>query len=193
MPQGSVLGPLLFLIYINDLVDTVKNSKISSFADDTKVSKTIEFESDTAVLQKDLDTIISWSRENNMDLHEDKFEVLNYKINSSKLLGELPFTSALHSYETSNGKELPPSNSVKDLGVTLTPDCLWTTQINTMAESAKRMASWVLGTFKSRSVPVMTLLYKTMVRSRLEYCSALWNPHKVQDIQTLEAIQRSFT
>ena len=82
---------------------------------------------------------------------------------------------------------------MKDFGVTLTPDCLWTTQVNTMADSAKRMASWVLGTFKNRSVPVMTLLYKTMVRSRLEYCSALWNPHKVQYIQTLEAIQRSFT
>ena len=62
-----------------------------------------------------------------------------------------------------------------------------------MAENAKRMASWVLGTFRNRSKVVMTLLYKTMVRSRLEYCSALWNPHKIQDIKTLEAIQRSFT
>ena len=54
-------------------------------------------------------------------------------------------------------------------------------------------ASWVLGTFKDRSKFLMTLLFKTMVRSRLEYCSALWNPHRIQDIQSLEAIQRSFT
>ena len=115
VPQGSVLGPLLFLIYINGLVTTVKHSKISSFADDTKVSKTIETVEDTENLQKDLNTIISWSRQNNMDLHEDKFELINYKINSSKLLSELPFTSCLHSYETLNGKDLLPSNSVKTL------------------------------------------------------------------------------
>ena len=193
VPQGSVLGPLLFLIYINDLVDAVKGSKVSSFADDTKISRTIEYEEDVSSLQIDLDKIITWSIENNMDLHEDKFEVLNYKIHSSKLLKELPFTCNLHSYKTSKGKDLLPSANVRDLGVVLTPDCQWTTQITTMAENAKKMASWVLGTFKNRSKVIMTLLFKTMVRSRLEYCSALWNPHKIQDIQRLEAIQRSFT
>ena len=193
VPQGSVLGPLLFLIYINDLVDAVKASKVSSFADDTKISRPIEYEEDVSHLQNDLNIIIAWSIENNMDLHEDKFEVLNYKIQSSKLLKELPFTSSLHSYQTSAGQFLLPSTNVKDLGVILTPDCQWTTQINTIAENAKRMASWVLGTFKNRSKTLMILLFKSMVRSRLEYCSALWNPHKIQDIQRLEAIQRSFT
>ena len=193
VPQGSVLGPLLFLIYINDLVGRVKKSKVSSFADDTKISRTISKEEDVLSLQRDLDTIIAWSNENNMDLHEDKFEILNYKCNSSNLLRELPFTASLHTYTTSNGKVLDPSNQVRDLGVILTPDCQWSAQINTIAENAKKMASWVLGTFKDRSVPIMTLLYKTMVRSRLEYCSALWSPHKIKDIQTLEAIQRSFT
>ena len=193
VPQGSVLGPLLFLIYINDLVDTIKGSKVSSFADDTKISRPIEYEEDVSLLQKDLDIIIAWSIENNMDLHEDKFEIMNYKIHSSKLLKELPFTSNLHSYQTSKGKDLLPSTKVRDLGVILTPDCQWSIQITTMTESAKKMASWVLGTFKNRSKHIMILLFKSMVRSRLEYCSALWNPHKIQDIQRLEAIQRSFT
>jgi hypothetical protein len=102
------------------------------------VSRTIETVEDTENLQKDLNTIISWSRQNNMDLHKDKFELINCKINSSKVLSELHFTSCLHSYETPNGNYLLPSNSVKDLGVILTPDCLWTTLINTIAESAKK-------------------------------------------------------
>ena len=193
VPQGSVLGPLLFLVYINDLVEAIQQSKISSFADDTKISRAIEYCKDLALLQSDLDQVIKWSIENNMDLHEDKFEVISYKINSSSSLKELPFSYCLHTYETSDGNDIAPSPLVKDLGVNLTPDCKWTTHINIIANNAKKMASWVLGTFKDRSKFIMTLLFKSMVRSRLEYCSALWNPHKVQDIQTIEAIQRSFT
>jgi hypothetical protein len=64
---------------------------------------------------------------------------------------------------------------------------------NYHGRECQKIASWLLGTFNSRSVLDMNLLYKTMVRSRFEYCSALWNPHRIQDIQTLEAIQRSFT
>ena len=108
--------------------------------------------------------------ENNcMDLHEDKFEVLNYRINSSSLLRELPFSYCLTTYETSKG-DIAPAQIVKDLGVNLTPDCKWSTHINIIANNAKKMASWVLGTFKDRSKFTMTLLFKSMVRSRLEYC-----------------------
>jgi hypothetical protein len=73
--------------------------------------------------------------------------------------------------------------------VNLTPDCKWSIHdIYIIANNAMKMASWVLGTFKDRSKFIMTLLFKSMIRSRLENCSALWNPHKVQDIKTLEAI-----
>ena len=144
-------------------------------------------------LQEDLNRVIKWSIENNMDLHEDKFEVISYRINSSSLLRELPLSSSLNTYETSEGKGISPSQTVKDLGVYLTSDCKWETHVKIISNNAKTMASWVLGTFKDRSKPIMILLYKVMVRSRLEYCSALWNSHRIQDIQTLETIQRSFT
>ena len=193
VPQGSVLGPLLFLVYINDLVSSIRHSKVSSFADDTKISRSIKLEEDILLLQKDLDAVVKWSIDNNMDLHEDKFEVMNYRINSSTFLRELPFSSSLTTYETSEGNDISPSQLVKDLGVNLSTDCKWEAHIKIISKNAKKMASWVLGTFKDRSKFLMTLLFKTMVRSRLEYCSALWNPHRIQDIQTLEAIQRSFT
>ena len=82
-------------------MSNIKQSKISSFADDTKISRAIEYETDLALLQEDLDKVIKWSIENNMDLHEDKFEVINYRINSSSLLRELPFSYCLTTYETS--------------------------------------------------------------------------------------------
>jgi hypothetical protein len=88
-------GEVTFLA-TNDLVSNIKQSKISSFADDTKISRAIEYETDLAPLQEDLDKVIKWSIENNMDLHEDKFEVINYRINSLSLLRELPFSYCLH-------------------------------------------------------------------------------------------------
>ena len=62
-----------------------------------------------------------------------------------------------------------------------------------MVADARIMAAWVLGVFKDRSYSTMLQLYKTMVRSRLEYCCPLWSPHKIQDIQTIEAVQKAFT
>ena len=70
VPQGTVLGPLLFLIYVNDMHECVAHSKISSFADDTRVCRAISFSDDCRSLQSDLDNITLWSSNNNMQLHE---------------------------------------------------------------------------------------------------------------------------
>ena len=75
VPQGSVLGPILFIIYINDLHDVVKNCKTGSFADDTKLKGKIDITEDTLDVQEDLNSVIAWSMKNNMSLHEDKFNV----------------------------------------------------------------------------------------------------------------------
>ena len=193
VPQGSVLGPLLFIIYINDLVKEVQHSTISSFADDTRASKSIACVEDVQKLQSDLDKIVHWSKANNMQLHEDKFEFLCYRTKESDLVKELPFAGQQTTYQTPAGHLICPKDIVKDLGVYVTSDYTWTHHINTMVADARLMASWVLGVFKDRSKTTMLQLYKTMVRSRLEYCCPLWNPNKIQDIQTIEAIQKAFT
>jgi hypothetical protein len=193
VPQGSVLGPLLFIIYINDLEKDVKDSKISSFADDTRAAKDIACVEDTEKLQADLDRIVRWSEANNMQLHEDKFEFLCYRTKQSSLLKQLPSTGQHAVYQTPKGHTLYPQEAVKDLGVILASDYSWSYHINTMVADARIMAAWVLGVFKDRSYSTMLQLYKTMVRSRLEYCCPLWSPHKIQDIQTIEAVQKAFT
>ena len=194
VPQGTVLGPILFLLYVNDMERFIKNCKISSFADDTRISRKISQMSDTDLLQEDLNRIIRWSEDNNMKLHEDKFELLCYRTPATRKLSEvLPFMGDITSYETPNGTCLEGSALVKDLGVTMSEELSWTPHINTMVKTASQVASWVLGVFKGRSKLLMLQLYKSLIRCRAEYCSPLWSPTKITDIQLIETVQRQFT
>ena len=76
VPQGTVLGPLLFLIYINDIFGAVKHSKIKVFADDSKLHKDISSHVDRLLLQEDLLSVVEWADINNMELNQEKFQLL---------------------------------------------------------------------------------------------------------------------
>ena len=92
VPQGTVLGPILFLIYINDLELAIQDSSTSSFADDTRIFCEIQLTEDTEILQSDLNNVIDWSTANNMELHEKKFESLSCRLPANIKRGEqLPF------------------------------------------------------------------------------------------------------
>ena len=91
VPQDTVLGPILFLIFINDIAHCVSDSIIRCFAGDTRVSKAIGCEEDVSTLQSDLIKVIQWSENNNMSLHKDKFEYISYQHNRHNTLTELPF------------------------------------------------------------------------------------------------------
>ncbi|KAL5251988.1 hypothetical protein ACHWQZ_G014955 [Mnemiopsis leidyi] len=192
VPQGTVLGPILFLIFINDITLCVTNSVVRCFADDTRIMRAISSTSDMALLQQDLNTVTKWSIRNNMSLHEDKFEYMSHAAIRSNALHELPFTSEVYQYTTSKGV-LYPTSQLRDLGITVSSNMSWTAQIKNMADKARQKGSWVLSVFNNRSPTIMLTLYKSMVRSLLEYCCPLWDPHKVSDIQELEGVQRAFT
>ena len=101
VPQGSVLGPLLFILFINDMKLCVKSSTIRFFADDTRIMKHIFSEADVHLLQQDLLSVIAWAKENNMALHEDKFELLVHKHCPQSLIHELPFVCDVATYQVS--------------------------------------------------------------------------------------------
>ena len=193
VPQGSVLGPLLFILFINDLESAVSSSRVSFFADDTRVSKLISCTEDCLSLQTDLDNILEWSRRNNMKLHEQKFELLNHLHNKRGQLSDLPFFMETLLYQVSSEVILYPVDSVRDLGVMVSNDLSWCGHIVNMVNRARSTLSWVFSVFKTREKTVMTTLYKSLVRSLLEYCCPLWDPVKVTEIQLLEGVQRSFT
>ena len=155
---------------------------------------TLNYIHDTELLQEDLNNVVSWSSSNNMELHEKKFEYLSFRIPSNKKVNEaLPFQMNITNYTTPSGVEVGRKHLVRDLGVYLSDDFSWTPHINKMVDSARKIASWALGVFKTRSKDVMLQLYTSLIRSKLEYCCPLWNPSLVKDIQAIEDVQRFFT
>jgi len=175
VPQGSVLGPLLFILFINDMESCVNHSKIRFFADDTRMLKHISSCEDTVELQEDLDNVIQWARRNNMALHENKFELMIHKSCPNSLLYEFPFQNETMTYVTSGGDTLYPVNELRDLGVTVSDDLGWSTHVNALSIKARSIASWALSAFKARDKLTMMTLYKSLIRSHLEYCCPLWN------------------
>ena len=193
VPQGTVLGPILFIIYLNDLQSCVKHSVISSFADDTRIKKSINRTEDTQLLQSDLDSAITWSEENNMLLHQQKFELIIHTSDPKNPLHELPFQTEYKQYHTADGSLISPQPTVKDLGITISSDLSWSPHIKNIAEDSKKISNWILSVFFDRSANTMLPLYKLLVRTKVEYNCPLWNPSKIEDIKRIESIQRSFT
>ena len=183
----------MFLIYINDLQECIIDSTISSFADDTRMKKKILMVSDVNVLQSNLGRAEGWSSDNNMSLHDKKFELLCHSLHKPNQIAELPFHQQYFECTTQSGVVIHPQPIVRDLGVNIAADLSWTPHINSIADSARKMSAWSLSVFSDRSEESMMTIYKSMIRSRAEYCSPLWNPRKITDIQTIEQIQRSFT
>ena len=184
VPQGSVLGPLIFLILIGDIDENILQSFVKSFADDTRATKSIKNAEDVKILQQELHILYQWTVANNMKLNDTKFELLRYGSNT-EIKNETHYTSP-------SGDKIEEKAFVKDLGVLMSNDCLFKDQIESTIEKAKNLISWILRTFTSRSKHTMITLYKSLVIPILEYCSVLWSPSAVGLIQRLEEIQKSF-
>lgn len=184
VPQGTILGPILFLIHISDIDQDLNFSKAYSFADDTKVVSKIKSKEDITNLQQDLETIYVWEDNNNMKFNPDKFQQISYSLKNS---GED------HSYKNSNQVIIESASTVKDLGVTLSNDLSFQLHIQNIVEKCNNLISWILRTFRTRDPLPLLTLYKSLVIPHLDYCSQLWCPHKEQEIAQLEQVQRSFT
>ena len=187
VPQGTVLGPLLFIIFINDIYDVIKHCFGRSFADDTRLTKAIITAMDQMQLQEDLEAVTTWAANNNMALHEDKFELLQHGKNDH-LKG-----SDSHSYVLSSGKTIEKSETVKDLGVVIDESLNWSQHIKEVTRQCSQMSAWILRTFTTRSALSLMTLYKSLVRSRVDYCCPVWSTVTKQNLCAVEAIQRSFT
>ena len=196
VPQGSVLGPILFLIFINDIGTSLHDSKLKSFADDTKLSRNVSCQADAVKLQHDLNRVMEWSVANNMALNEEKFQFLKHNYNFDPNITKLPFGHYNSCYKTLDSILIECSSTVKDLGVTFSSDSTFNIHIANIVKKAKNQAAWILSVFKTRRKAEMMEFYKTYVRSHLEYCCPLWNPSgpsSLTSIKLLEGVQRTFT
>ena len=182
VPQGFVIGPLLFLIYVNDLPDWIK-SEMRMFADDTKIWKKITELKDCSELQEDLTRLQQWSETWLLQFHPDKCKVMHvghghrfqYQITQSQ------------SYI------LKETAEEKDLGVIVTNSLGVSLQCAEAAKKAMRILGMVRRQFKNIDKECFRLLYKTFVRPYLEYAIQAWSPYKKRDIECLEKVQRRAT
>ena len=187
VPQGSVLGPLLFLVLIGDIDMNIATAFLSSFADDTRLGQGITCTSDIECLQRDLQAVYKWSVDNNMQFNSDKFELLRYRSSNTKEI------QSLTTYTSDDGSSIQEKEHVRDLGITLSNDATFTQHIQERCEVVKSKIAWVLRTFKSRQPTPMLTIWKTLIICHLDYCSQLWSPSKVGNIQSLESLQKAFT
>ena len=183
VPQGSVLGPLLFLIHVGDIDENVQHSKVSSFADDTRLLNRIKETNDCKNLQKDLNTVYNWTQENNMFCNEEKFELIRYGKHPN-----IPYV-----YKTTSGEKIKEEAQVKDLGVTVQKDAEFKAHIDDIVSKCKRVMGYILRTFKTRQPETMRHLFKALVLPLAEYCSQLWSPTDRASIQKLENILKTYT
>ena len=185
VPQGTVLAGTLFICMMKTINENVTHSKVSSYADDTKVLHRIRGKTDELKLQEDLVMIYNWAIEKNMMFNGEKFQVLRYGCTKDSDDPE---------YKAPNGASIPVHEHVKDLGVWMSSKGTFEYHINDVVQRASNMSGWVLRTFKSRSPTLMLTLFKTMVMSKLDYCSPVYHPRSSVSLTTkIERVQRSFT
>jgi hypothetical protein len=180
VPQGSVLGPLLFLIFINDIDDGII-SKIWKFADDSKICNRVCNEAEAETIRGDLRKLFQWSEDWQMLFNIDKCIVLH--MGSRNQRGK---------YEM-GGKELKSVEQERDLGVIIHQNGKSSAQCSVAAMKANQVLGMIKRNIKWKNMEVMVRLYKALVRPRIEYCVQAWNPYLEKDKILLERVQRRAT
>ena len=183
VPQGSVLGPLFFVLYLESLVKILlnycKDTEIFAYADDLKLLSSNHLE-----LQNALNLVETWSNEWGLRLQPKKSEHLSFNFYHNPVSSSIFFLG-------NNG--IPLTNTVKDLGITLSNNFKWEPYISKITSKANILSYNIIRSFTSNNILLYSNLFKTYIRPILEYNTVIWNPHLIVDIKKVELIQRRFT
>ena len=177
--QGTVLGPLLFLLFINDLPESTE-SDARLFADDCLLFRPIRNNRDTQILQNDLNSMEEWENRWQMAFHPEKCVVIRVS-NKRK---------PINARYTIHGHMLQEVDSSKYLGVTISKDLRWDDHINTITAKANRTLGFLRRNMRGCKSSARAAAYQGLVRPTLEYACSTWDPWNSGNIQQVEKVQR---
>jgi hypothetical protein len=183
VPQGSHLGPWIFIIFINDIVNVIKNSHILMFADDLKIFRIIDNPSDLQLLQDDINNLCKWCVVRKLDLNIKKCKSMSFHRRS------LPHN---FTHNISNVL-LEQITETKDLGVTFTENIPFNKHIDIIISKANSMFGfmkrWTKDIYDTHCI---LTIYFAYIRSQVEYAVPVWNPYYKTHIDRIETIQKKF-
>ena len=182
VPQGTVLAPVMFLVYVNDMIDGV-DSYMSMFADDTKILRRIHSKEDQVILQQDLEKVWKWSQTWEMEFNIKKCSVMEMGRSSRRLSTNYKLGNTV----ISKRKE------EKDLGVTFTETLSPGIHINKIVGEAFHLLKNIRVAFAYLDEDMMKKIIVTMIRPRLEYAAIVWSPWLRKDVRKIERILRAAT
>lgn len=185
VPQGSVLGPILFLIFIDDIVCRPRHGDMYLFADDAKMTCSIDTQEELDLFQKDIDELCRWSAEWNLSFNCSKCKVL-----------QLGNKKELQCTMTSNDGQkilLQHVTNEEDLGVVVDDNLDFRLHIGSAVKRSNSLLGVIRRSFSDMGTVAFLSLYKSLIRPKLEYCSPVWSPHTVAEIMLIEGVQRRAT
>ena len=180
VPQGSILGPLLFLIYINDIDSGIVN-KLLKFADDTKLVGTVSSEVEIEQLRSDIKRLYDWSVDWQMLFNSDKCKTLH-----------IGYANAITDYFLGD-VVVKTVKEEKDLGIIIHHSLKTSSQCVAAANSANKILGMINRTIVNKDTRIILKLYQSLVRPKLEYCIQAWRPYLQKDIDLMEKVQRRAT
>ena len=181
VPQGTVLGPLLFLIYINDIAEGLNDgTQLRLFADDSLLYRTIKTPKDADLLQNDLNKLQIWEKRWKMEFHPQKCQVLRITNKVKPIVTNY----------TIHNETLQCTMDAKYLGVTLDSKMKWKKHVGNIANKANKTLGFLNRQINQGSKAIKKQCYETYVRPILEYASSVWDPFYNTEINELEKVQR---
>ena len=184
------MGPLLFLICINDLIVCCEiYSEIYLFADDAKLFHYILHASDHCLLQSGINELRDWTKNWLLKININKCKVLSV----GRDVGKNNTHSTIDNNKPHSHITLQYSSQCKDLGVLIDEKLNFSDHVHEQINKAYSMVGIIKRNFKYLNIQCFTLLYNSMVRSHLDYCSSVWNPYHKGDIEAVEKVQKRAT
>lgn len=181
--QGSKLSSLLFILTFDDLKHHIHHSHYKMYADDLKIYKTIKTQSDCDLLQEDINNTQKWLKTIGLTFHPDKC----YKVTYTNKIAKID-----HTYNIDR-KEIEEVSKIKDLGICFNNNLTWGEHMNQVTLKSYRKLGMVIRYCQPiQDIDTITLLYKSIVRSTIEYGSVIWTPKTAVAIKNIERIQSKF-